>query len=73
MNADGSDQHALTSGPVKEYGPVWSPDGTQIAFLDIGSRTVYVMNADGSGSYPVHPGGIQFVPAWQPHPDDGDE
>jgi Tol biopolymer transport system component len=71
MNADGSDQHPITSGPERDYGPVWSPDGTRLAFLDFGSRTVYVMNADGSGRYAVHPGGIQFVPAWQPHPDDG--
>lgn len=37
MNADGSDQHPITSGPEREYGPVWSPDGMQIAFLDVGS------------------------------------
>jgi TolB protein len=73
MNADGSDQHPITSGTEREYGPVWSPDGTQIAFLDFGSRTVYVMNANGSGRYPVHPGGVQFVPAWQPHPADEDD
>jgi Tol biopolymer transport system component len=73
MNADGGGQHALTSGPEREYGPVWSPDGTQIAFLDIGSRTVYVMNADGTGRYAVHPGGLQFVPGWQPHPAEEDD
>jgi Tol biopolymer transport system component len=73
MNADGGDQHAVTSGPERDYGPVWSPDGTQIGFLDFGSRTVDVMNSDGSGRYAVHPGGIQFVPAWQPHPDDEDD
>jgi hypothetical protein len=31
------------------------------------------MNADGSGRYPVYVGGIQFVPAWQPHPAGEDE
>jgi Tol biopolymer transport system component len=70
MNADGSGQHPLTNGPELEFGPVWSPDGTQLAFLDNSDRTVYVMNADGTARRPVHPGGVQFVPAWQPHPDD---
>jgi Tol biopolymer transport system component len=73
MNADGGDPHPISSGPELDFGPVWSPDGTQIAFLEFSSRTVYVMNADGSGRYPVHPGGVQFVPAWQPHPADEDE
>jgi len=72
MDADGSDQHPITSGPEREFGPVWSPDGAQVAFLDLGSRTVYVMNADGIGRQPVHPGGVQFVPAWQPHPGEGE-
>lgn len=39
---------------------------TQIAFLDFEERTVYVVNADGTGQYAVHPGGLQFVAAWQP-------
>lgn len=65
MNADGSGQHAITSGADK-LGTAWSPDGAQIATLDWPTRTVEIMNADGSGLQRVHPGGIQFVPGWQP-------
>jgi Tol biopolymer transport system component len=42
--------------------PVWSPDGTQIAFLrfrDPTASSVYIMNADGTGQHPVHPVGLQ--------------
>jgi Tol biopolymer transport system component len=66
MNADGGDQHAVTSGPKREYGAAWAPDGTQIAYLNFDTRTVEVMNADGSDAHPVRAGGIQFVPGWQP-------
>jgi Tol biopolymer transport system component len=66
MNADGTGQTRLTTDPAKELGGAWSPDGTKIAFLSF--RNVYIMNADGSDPHPVHPGGFQFVPAWQPLP-----
>jgi Tol biopolymer transport system component len=49
---DGSDQRQLTSSPADDSDPVWSADGTKIAF----TRTiagpgsdVWVRNADGSG------------------------
>jgi Tol biopolymer transport system component len=65
MNADGSDAHAVTSGADK-LGTAWSPDGSEIATLDWASRTVEIINLDGAEKRSVHPGGIQFVPGWQP-------
>jgi hypothetical protein len=57
-----------------KLGTAWSPDGSEIATLDWPSRTVEVMNADGTNVHPVRPGGIQFVPAWQPRDTDaGDD
>jgi Tol biopolymer transport system component len=62
MNPDGSGSRSLGSDSVVgEYGPVWSPDGTRIAFYGYppggaGPRyngganyDVFVMNADGTG------------------------
>jgi Tol biopolymer transport system component len=74
MNADGSNQHAITGGAT-DYGTAWSPDGTRIATLDWPTRTVYTLDAsDGSDARAVHPGpGIQYVPGWQPRGTGGDD
>jgi Tol biopolymer transport system component len=80
MTADGSNQHQISgcapadTSPCAagdDFGPVWSPDGTQIAFLrDFGAvgqtdRTVWVMNADGSSPHRLIPGpALHYVPAW---------
>ncbi|MCY3698558.1 MAG: Ig-like domain-containing protein [Gemmatimonadetes bacterium] len=67
----------LTSNSAGDTGPVWSPDGTKIAFLSNRSnpwRTpnkidVYVMNADGSGVTRLsvsNDGGRAYDPVWSP-------
>lgn len=50
MDIDGSNLRQLTSGPYNDIDPVWSPDGTQIAFAsDRGWKPAHwIMNADGS-------------------------
>src|ERR1700722_2543841 len=71
INANGTGLVQLTHGPGDDFGTAWSPDGRQIAFardFGKGNRPVYVMNADGSDQHPLHPGGKQYVPAWQPLP-----
>lgn len=54
VNADGSNQTRLTTDPGTDADPVWSPDGTKIAFEHADQNTRYasrigVMNANGSG------------------------
>lgn len=65
INPDGSNLQPLTSA-ADDLGAAWSPDGTQIAYLNETTRTVEVMNADGSDPHTVHPLGLQIVPGWQP-------
>jgi len=58
MDADGGNQHALTSGAGESTNPSWSPDGTRIVFSSTraGGRALYTMAADGSGVAPVGAG-----------------
>jgi Tol biopolymer transport system component len=50
MKPDGTDVLRLTTTGY-DFDPVWSVDGTRIAFTSTrdGNDEIYVMNADGSG------------------------
>lgn len=74
MGSDGSNLHQLTSADRHDSQPVWSPDGSRIAFTGAGgpaySRSaVFVVNADGSDVRQVSSasGGSDFSPSWSPN------
>jgi Tol biopolymer transport system component len=69
MNADGTKQTRLTVNSADDSHPVWSPDGTRIAFDSDRDRNseIYVMNADGTKQTRLtNNGAPNFEPAWSP-------
>ncbi|HSB65121.1 MAG TPA: hypothetical protein VLD65_01000, partial [Anaerolineales bacterium] len=69
MNVDGSNVTQLTFNNTDNVRPVWSPDGTKIAFQSYrdGEAEVYVMNANGSGQTRLtFSGGYNGEPSWSP-------
>ena len=72
-NGDGSAQQRLLRDFGKLKWPVWSPDGSRIAFSTIirdtagASEHIYVINADGSGRIQVtHGDAANSGPTWSP-------
>jgi Tol biopolymer transport system component len=63
----------VSNNPGHDTWPVWSPDGTMIAFVSsapdgtFGRGSIHVVRADGSGQVAVTPAdGPTWEPAWSP-------
>jgi Tol biopolymer transport system component len=78
VRPDGRDSHAIAEDlPGEHRGPVWSPDGAQLAFVIRGDATpapnggIWISDADGSDAKPLFdapklcPDGA-FWPVWSP-------
>lgn len=71
MNADGSDLERITTDQAPDFHPVWSPDGTKIAFTGRGQNngtSIWVVEVNGTGARQVSSGsvGSAFSPTWSP-------
>jgi Tol biopolymer transport system component len=69
MDADGSNQTAITHGLSASGFPSWSPDGTKIAFQTTRNNqsVIVAMNADGSNQVNLTPeSGTYGRAAWSP-------
>jgi Tol biopolymer transport system component len=71
IDEDGTNETRLTDNPLGAGGPVWSPDGEQIAFArrreDPNPTDIYVMDADGTNERPLADNAaMRFGPTWSP-------
>ena len=69
MGCPGGWRSVATCSSGSGYSPVWSPDGTRLAYLRWSEtgNALYVVNADGSGerSLAENPDGLSY-PVWSP-------
>lgn len=66
---DGSDPRVLffSPGPATIQHPVWSPDGTRVAYWDFNFHSYRVVDADGTDEHGIGPGMGAFIdPTWSP-------
>ena len=73
MDADGGNEQRLTDNRNNDWSPVWSPNGTRIAFMsdrkgDVVSFDIYVMDADGGNQQRLtNNRGWDSSPSWSPN------
>ena len=76
MDSSGASPQRLTNDPSDNFAPVWSPDGTQIAFLSdrdnaTGIYSIYLMKVNGSDVKRLtndngNDNDNDYTPAWSP-------
>lgn len=69
MNAGGGNRRRLTTSWASDSQPVWSPDGSQIAFVSErdGPSEIYVMNPDGTNQTRLtNSPDDNYDPVWSP-------
>ena len=72
VRADGSELTRVTESAEREVRPVWSPDGTRLAYTlstgEDGPRSIHIIGRDGTGDTVVPISGAPFVELqdWSP-------
>jgi TolB protein len=69
LRSDGPEPVKLTTAGPNNWGPMWSPDGTQILFYSNrkgkGRDQIFLINADGSGERQLTNGSFNNIfPSW---------
>jgi WD40 repeat protein len=69
VTSDGNGGRRLTTQPLADADPAWSPDGSRVAFTSErdGNSEIYVMNADGTNQVRLTTSAsLDSRPAWSP-------
>lgn len=67
VGIDGEGLHRLTAGKQNDEEPVWSPDGSQILWVQLGARSgLMIMASDGNGDSTLISKGQVLGPSWSP-------
>ncbi len=68
VRRDGSELRQLTNDPARDRNPVWSPDGSRLAFYSTrsGNYDIWTMRPDGSDAQQMTRGTPLAEPLWSP-------